>query len=67
MANYNAGFLNVERYKILAAWDKGVWTEDEWLRDEGVEKMEGKKGGEEEQEMQFMFETGTDVELQKRR
>ena len=26
------GFLNVESYKILAAWDKGVRTEEEWAR-----------------------------------
>jgi len=26
------GFLNVESYKILANWDKGVRTEEEWAR-----------------------------------
>ena len=40
------GFLNVESYKILAAWDKGVRTEEEWARDQGME--EGKGQGEEE-------------------
>ena len=51
------GFLNVESYKILAAWDKGVRTEEEWLRDQGME--EGK--GEEEEE--FMLDTHTDTEF----
>ena len=32
------GFLNVESYKILANWDKGVRTEEEWLRDQGMEE-----------------------------
>jgi len=60
------GFLNVESYRILAAWDKGVRTEEEWLRDQG---MEEDKGGEpeEEEEMQFMLETDTDVEMQNKK
>jgi len=32
------GFLNVESYKILANWDKGVRTEEEWARDQGMEE-----------------------------
>ena len=35
------GFLNVESYKILAAWDQGVRTEEGWLRDEGMEEEKG--------------------------
>ena len=49
------GFLNVESYKILSAWDKGVRTEEEWDRDQGME--EGK--GEEE----FMLDIYTDTEF----
>ena len=33
-------FLNVESYKILAAWNKGVRTDEQCLRDEGMEEME---------------------------
>ena len=55
------GFLNVESYKILAAWDKGVRTEEEWLRDQG---MEEETGGEDEQELQFMLELDTDVDIE---
>ena len=51
------GFLNVESYKILANWDKGVRTEEEWARDQGME--EGK--GEEEEE--FMLDIYTDTEF----
>ena len=51
------GFLNVESYKILANWDKGVRTEEEWARDQGLE--EG-KGGEEED---FMLDIYTDTEF----
>ena len=60
------GFLNVESYKILAAWDQGVRTEEEWLRDHGVEE---EKGGEpvEEEEMQFMLEADTGIELQNKK
>ena len=50
------GFLNVESYKILAAWDKGVKTEEEWLRDQGME--EGKEG----EELQFMLDVDLDVD-----
>lgn len=32
------GFLNVEAYYILAAWDKGVRDEEEWIQDRGVEE-----------------------------
>ena len=46
------GFLNVKSYKILGAWDKGVRTEVEWARDQGVEE---EKGGD-EQELQFMLD-----------
>ena len=28
----------MESYKILANWDKGVRTEEEWARDQGVEE-----------------------------
>ena len=58
------GFLNVESYKILAAWDKGVRTEEEWLEEQGVEEEKG-----EEQEIQFMLETETepDIEMQNKK
>ena len=52
------GFLNVESYKILAAWDKGVRIEEEWLRDQGME--EGTGEGEEEE---FMLDIDTDTEF----
>ena len=48
------GFFNVESYNILAAWDKGVRTEEELARDQGVEEDE-EKGGE-EQELQFILD-----------
>ena len=51
------GFLNVESYKILAAWDRGVRTEEEWLSEQGQEEEKG-----EEQEMQCMIETDRAVE-----
>ena len=54
-----AWFLNVESYKLLAVWDKGVKTEAEWARDQGLE--EGK--GEEEEELQFMLDIDTDTEF----
>ena len=44
----------MESSKILAAWDKGVRTEEEWLRDQG---MEEEKGEQAEQELQFMLKT----------
>ena len=50
-------FLNVESYKILAAWDRGVRTEEEWLSEQGLEEEKG-----EEQEMQCMIETDRAVE-----
>ena len=31
------GFFNVESYKILAAWDKGVRTEEEVEREDALE------------------------------
>ena len=43
--------------KILANWDKGVRTEEEWARDQGLE--EGKGEGEEE----FMLDIYTDTEF----
>ena len=49
------GFLNVESYKILANWDKGVRTEEEWARDQGME--EGK--GEEEEDIMLDIYTDT--------
>ena len=60
------GFLNVESYKILAAWDKSVRTEEEWLANQGMEK---EKGDQEEQELQFMLETETeeDIEMQNKK
>ena len=57
------GFLNVESYRILAAWDKGVRTEEEWLRDEGMEEEKG----DEPEEIQFMLETDTEIELQNKK
>ena len=58
------GFLNVESYKILAGWDKGLRTEEEWLEEQGVEEEKG-----EEQEIQFMLETETepDIEMQNKK
>ena len=32
------GFLNVESYKILAALERGVRTEELWLRDQGMQE-----------------------------
>ena len=53
------GFLNVESYKILAGWDWGVRTEEEWLEAQGVEEEK-----EEEEELQFMLETEKpDIEI----
>jgi len=60
------GFLNVESYRILAAWDKGVRTEEEWLRDQGMEEEKGVEP-EEQEGMQFMLETDTDVEMQNKK
>ena len=61
-------FLNVESYKILSAWDKGVRTEEKRLREQ---RMEEEKGGEEEHELQFMLETDTepdiDIEMQNKK
>ena len=60
------GFLNAESYKILAVWDKGVRTEEEWLREQGVDE---EKGEQEQQELQFMLETETepDIEMQNKK
>ena len=52
----------MESYKILAAWDKGVRTEEEWLRDQ---ELEVEKGEQEEQELQFMLEE--DIEMQNKK
>ena len=60
------GFLNVESYRILAAWDKGVRTEEEWLRDQGMEEEKGVEP-EEQEGLQFMLETDTDVEVQNKK
>ena len=32
------GYLNVEIYKIPALWNKCVRTEEDWLRDQGVQE-----------------------------
>ena len=32
------GFFNVKSYEILAKWEKGVRSEEEWLADQGVEE-----------------------------
>ena len=37
------GFFNVECYKILAAWDKGVRTEEEIEREKESVVYEGKE------------------------
>ena len=58
------GFLNVESYKILAAWDKGVRTEEEWLRDQGLE--EGKECEMEEEE-DVLLDIYTDNEDQNKK
>ena len=50
------GFLNVKSYKILANWDKGVRTEEEWLRDQGMEERKG-------EEEDFMLDIYTDTEF----
>ena len=55
------GFLNVESYKILAAWDKGVRTEEKWLRDQGMEESKG------EVEEEFMLDIYTDNEDQNKK
>ena len=49
----------MESYKILAAWDRGVRTEEEWLADQGMEEEKG-----EEQELQLMLETETEEDIQ---
>ena len=54
------GFLNVESYKILANWDKGVRTEEEWFRDQGME--EGKLCEMDEEE-EVMLDIYTDTEF----
>ena len=54
------GFLNVESYRILANWDKGVRTEEEWLRDQGLE--EGKECEMEEEE-EVLLDIYTDTEF----
>ena len=41
-------------------------TEEEWLRDQGMEEEKGGKP-EEEQEKEFMLETDTDVKLQNKK
>ena len=60
------GFLSVESYKILANWDKGVRTEEEWLRDQGME--EGKEcEKEEEEEVLLDIYTDNDDQNKKKR
>ena len=60
------GFLNVESYKILANWDKGVRTEEEWARDQGME--EGKLCEmEEEEEVLLDIYTDNDDQNKKKR
>ena len=54
------GFLNVESYKILANWDKGVRTEEEWARDQGME--EGKLCEMQEEE-EVLLDIYTDTEF----
>ena len=58
------GFLNVESYKILANWDKGVRTEEEWLRDQGLE--EGKEC-EMDEECEVMLDIYTDNDDQNKK
>ena len=59
------GFLNVESYKILANWDKGVRTEEEWARDQGME--EGKLCEMEEEEVLLDIYTDNDDQNKKKR
>ena len=56
----------MESYKILAAWDKGVRTEEEWLRDQGLE--EGKECEmDEEEEVLLDICTDNDDQNKKKR
>ena len=41
-------------------------TEEEWLRDQGMEEEKGSEP-EEEEELQFMLETDTEIELQNKK
>ena len=59
------GFLNVESYKILANWDKGVRTEEEWARDQGME--EGKLCEMDEEEEEVFLDIVADNEDQNKK
>ena len=56
-----AWVFDCESYKMLAEWDKGVRTEEEWLREQG---MEEEKGGEHEDEKELQFTVETDVSIE---
>ena len=52
------GFFNVESYRILAAWDKGVRTEEELERQNTLEEEE-ELGVEEEKEDYYIEDGGS--------
>ena len=61
------GFLNVESYKILAAWDKGVRTEEEWMRDQGIEEGKLCEMDEEEEVLLDIYTYNDDQNNKKRK
>ena len=61
------GFLNVESYKILANWDKGVRTEEEWLRDRGMEEGKECEMDEEEEVLLDIYTDNDDQNKKKRK
>ena len=61
------GFLNVESYKILAALDKGVRTEEECLRDQGMEEGKECEMDEEEEVLLDIVADNDDQNKKKRK
>ena len=61
------GFLNVESYKILANWDKGVRTEEEWSRDQGMEEGKECEMDEEEGVLLDIYTDNDDQNKKKRK
>ena len=61
------GFLNVESYKILAAWNKGVRTEEEWDMDQGMEEGKQCEMDEEEEVLLDIYTDNDDQNKKKRK
>jgi len=60
------GFYNVECYNILSQWEGGVRTMEQYEEDmkqlqEGMELIENKKRGREDEELEGVEETKEDV------